>query len=107
MCYSPAGLSGCVHRALDFHKQPDSKPNAQAMFKPALASCLLLSLWPKQVLKPLMFKGQETPTFTIGGVRKLYFISRSSILGKEKKVLIHHNTSQLLGKAKIQLDNLT
>lgn len=57
LCYSPAGLSGLVHMASEFHKQPDSKLNAQAIFELVLASRLLLSFWPKQVLKPPIIKG--------------------------------------------------
>lgn len=36
MCYSPAGLSGLVHRASELHRQPDGKLNAQAIFKAVL-----------------------------------------------------------------------
>lgn len=56
MC-SPAGLSGLAHMASESHKQPESKLKAQTTVKSAFASCLLLSLWPKQVLKLPIFKG--------------------------------------------------
>lgn len=71
---SPVDLSDIVHIASEFYKQPYNMPNAQAIFKPAL-SCLLLSLWPKQVWKTHIQGVRKTPSL-LEGLMKSHFISR-------------------------------
>lgn len=56
VCSSPAGTSELVHMASGLCKQPGGKLNTQAIFKSALASCLLWSFCPEHVLKPSLFK---------------------------------------------------